>query len=148
MNYFAYGSNMNLERITGRSVNVKKREAAVLEGYRLEFNKVASRNEREGYANIVKDENGVVEGILYVISEEDLEKLDKEEACPNHYRREKVIVRLKDGREVEAITYIANPERVRGGLKPTREYLNHLLAGREFLSDSYYAFLESQETLD
>ncbi|MCX7929029.1 MAG: gamma-glutamylcyclotransferase, partial [Patescibacteria group bacterium] len=72
------------------------RERAVLEGYRLLFNKVASRNSKAGYANIVPDHTGVVEGVLYEIDERDLEKLDKYEEYPSHYGRLKVKVKLNN----------------------------------------------------
>ncbi|MCY1549344.1 hypothetical protein D9M68_855070 [compost metagenome] len=36
-----------------------------------------------------------------------------------------------------AWVYIANPAMREPGLSPTRSYLEHLLAGREFLSPSY-----------
>ena len=121
---------------------------AVLEGYRLVFNKRSTRNPREGYANIVKDESSVVEGILYEIAEEDIERLDRYEGYPYHYYREKVRVRLPNGDTVEATVYIARQEMTAEGLKPTREYLNHLLKGCDLLSKEYCEKLRNTSTLD
>lgn len=71
----------------------------------MEFSKMASSGlDREGYANILKDNKGVFEGIFYEVSEEIICKLDKYEGCPNHYNRISIKVILKSGREVEAIT--------------------------------------------
>ena len=102
LKYFAYGSNMDPERMRRRGIKFSRREHAVLEGFRLEFNKVSSRNPREGYANIVKDPEGIVEGILYEIEESDLSKLDKFEGYPLHYRRTRIYVKLDNGDKVEA----------------------------------------------
>jgi len=148
MRYFAYGSNMDPDRMRERGVNFLKREHAILEGWRLEFNKVSSRNPDEGYANIVKDENSVVEGILYEINDSDLKILDRYEGYPNHYERIKVVVRMANGENVEAVTYIAKPDKVKDGLKPSREYLNHLLKGCDLLSEEYCRKLRRWETLD
>ncbi len=149
MRYFAYGSNMNPEQMKKRGIRFKKRERAVIKGWRLEFNKMASRNpDREGYANIVKDDKEFVEGILYEIAEKDIQKLDRYEGCPNHYYRISVKVILESSNEVEAITYIANPNKVKEGLKPSKEYLSHLLKGCDLLSKEYCEKLRKYETLD
>ena len=148
MKFFAYGSNMNDERMRERNISFSQRKHATLKGYSLKFNKMASSNPKEGYANIVPDEKGVVEGVLYEISNSDLSNLDKYEGFCNHYNRIKVKVQLDDGQEPEAVTYVAQPHKVREGLRPSRNYLNHLLAAKNFLPESYYRRLESQETLD
>jgi hypothetical protein len=44
--------------------------------------------------------------------------------------------------------YIANPNKTQKGLKPERKYLNEILAGKEFLSDSYYSELKNTITYD
>ena len=148
MRYFAYGSNMNPERMRKRGINFSKREHAILEGWRLAFNKIASRNLKEGFANIVKYERCFVEGILYTIQESDIKKLDRYEGYPNHYERIKVRVRLNRGEEVEATTYVAKFDKVREGLKPSKEYLKHLLKGCDLLSEEYCERLRRWETLD
>lgn len=148
MKYFAYGSNMDPDRMRRRGIRFYKREHAILEGWRLKFNKIASRNPREGYANIEKDPRSIVEGILYEIQDSDIEKLDKYEGYPNHYYRIKVRVKLDSGEEVEAITYIARSNKVREGLKPSKEYLSHLLKGCDLLSKEYCEMLRNWETLD
>ena len=147
MKYFAYGSNMDPERMRKRGIRFSRREHAVLEGYRLEFNKVSSQNPREGYANIVEDAESVVEGILYEIKESDLRKLDKFEGYPSHYRRTRVYVKLDNGERVEAITYIAQPEKVKSGLRPSNKYLSHLLRGCDLLSEEYCEKLKRIPTL-
>ena len=148
MKYFAYGSNMDPERMKERGIDFSKRVHAILKGWRLKFNKVASRNPDEGYANIEMDDGGVVEGILYTIKNSDIEKLDRYEGYPIHYKKLKVKVRLYSGEDEEAITYVANPDKVREGLKPSKDYLNHLLKGCDLLSEEYCEKLRKWETLD
>jgi len=148
MRYFAYGSNMDPEWMRKRGINFSKREHAILEGWRLAFNKIASRNPKEGFSNIVKDERCFVEGILYTIQESDIKKLDRYEGYPNHYERIKVRVKLNRGEEVEATTYVAKFDKVREGLKPSKEYLKHLLKGCDLLSEEYCERLRRWETLD
>ena len=148
MKYFAYGSNMDPDQMRERGINFSKREHAILEGWRLKFNKVASRNPKEGYANIEKNGDSSVEGILYTIQDLDIEKLDRYEGYPHHYEKLRVRVKLDDGGEEEAITYIAKSDKVKEGLKPSKDYLNHLLKGCDLLSEEYCEKLRKWETLD
>ncbi len=110
---------------------------------------MAKDNPLEGYANIVPDDSGLVEGALYDIDATSLPRLDKCEGYPKHYLKIPIKVLLpSDGHEVCAITYIANPDKIRSGLKPTKEYLGHLLAGKDILSKGYFDWLKRMETLD
>jgi gamma-glutamylcyclotransferase len=146
--YFAYGSNMDPNRMGERDVHFSQRRHAILEGYALKFNKVLSNNPREGYANIVQKKDEIVEGVLYEVPELDMKKLDRREGFPTHYSKESVIVELDDHTKETAVTYVAQPGMIREGLKPTKEYLNHLLAAKDMLSDAYIQKLRLVETLD
>lgn len=64
MRYWAYGSNMSADRMNKRNIGFSQQVHAIVKSHSLKFNKVASRNRKEGYANIVPDEDGVVEGVL------------------------------------------------------------------------------------
>jgi gamma-glutamylcyclotransferase len=148
VNYFAYGSNMDLLRLRERAVHPRERRAAILRGYGLRFNKQSAAKTGEGKANIVAQTDESVEGILSEVTEEEMGMLDRCEGAPAHYLRASVVVRLENGTEVEAVTYVANPSMVVDGLRPTKEYLSHLLAGRNFLSREYIRSLEGTDTLD
>lgn len=151
MYYFAYGSNMNAKRMKERKITFSdsERRAAHLYGYHLEFNKVAKDNPQEGKANIVADDKNLVEGVLYDIDAASLSKLDHYEGYSEEYKKIKMKVLLpSDGQEVCAIIYIANPDKISDSLKPTKEYLSHLLEGKDFLSKDYFKWLQSIETLD
>ena len=148
MKYFAYGSNMDAERMRERNISFSQRIHATLKGYSSKFNKVASCNPKEGYANIVPNEKGIVEDVLYEISQSDLPKLDKCEGYPNHYGKIRVKVQSDEGQQVEVVTYIAQPDKIMQNLKPSKDYLKRLLKGRDILPEDYCRRLESWETLD
>lgn len=148
MKYFAYGSNMDSDRMRERGVNFTSRKKAILKNWELVFNKVSSKNPMEGYANIRPKKESLVEGILYEIEDSDIEKLDYYEGYPFHYNREKVILCIENSEQIEAITYVANPGKVKEGLKPSRNYLEYLLNAQDILSKDYYKKLEEWETLD
>jgi gamma-glutamylcyclotransferase len=148
MKYFAYGCSMDPEKMSEWGVEFSQSAHAVLLGYRLEFNKVSSGNPDEGYANIVQFENGMVEGVLYEIRDSDLSKLHEREGYPDRCERVQTEVVLEGRKKANAFTYIARPDRVRFGLKPTMEHIGHLMAAGPLLSESYRRRLSVWETLD
>jgi len=138
--YFAFGSNMRDSRMTKRGVNFTKKLRGMLIGFRLTFNK-KSGLPGIGYANI-EPGDGEVEGVLYETTVEGLRNLDKYEGVgAGHYRQDTVKVRTPEGELIEAVVYVAEVGMTQEGLKPTKEYLDHLLAGKEHLSPEYYANL-------
>jgi len=144
--YFAYGSNMDPARMRDRIGRIPEAQGAELPGYVLRFNKRAQKHPTIGFANVAPDPEGVVYGILYDIAEDDLSAIDHYEgATRGHYARESVEVFLADGSEIEAVAYIACPEWIEDGLLPTGDYLNHLLAGAEYLPPAYVDWLAEHE---
>ena len=143
MNYYAYGSNMNDKRMIERGVPFTKKEKGILKGYRFVINKISQKDNKIGFANIIKDENSEVEGIIYEINDTDILKLDKYEGAPKHYRRELHRINNED-----CIVYIANPNWVTlNELNTTQEYKNHILEGKEYLSEKYYNKLLEIKTI-
>ena len=145
--YFAYGSNMNPARVSARGLRYETLCSGLLSDYRLTFDKQSRDHEGSGHANVTDAPSGRVEGVLYrLCSPDEIARMDPFENVPINYRRARVRVATGDGHareEVEAWTYIANPAVLRAGLRPERAYLAHLLAGRPYLSDQYYAWLSS-----
>lgn len=123
------------------------RKHLVLPGYRLKFNKIVSMK-NAGAANIIPDQNGLVEGVLYKITLQGITNLDKYEHYPDEYDR--VILRVPgiSGNHVEITTYIAQHSKTSVGLKPRKEYLDHLLAAEDLLSSDYYNLLKTVKTID
>ena len=154
--YFAYGSNMNPQRVKDRGIRYQLAMGAVLDGYALVFDKTSRNHAGLGHANLVVAPAARVEGVLYWLDERDeIRKMDKFEHAPVNYSREIVRVRIHPNEIAPGVgeglvsgddgsgtattwTYFANPAVRRPGLLPPRSYLKHLLAGEAFLSADYY----------
>lgn len=135
--YFAYGSNMNPDRVAERGLCVVRAEAATLPGFRLLFDKHSAAHEGCGHANIVYHPGERVEGVLYWLAGVDeIVKMDPFERAPINYSRDIVEVVTAAG-ILTTWTYFANAAVRRPGLIPPRSYLNHLLAGEAYLSADY-----------
>jgi gamma-glutamylcyclotransferase len=151
--YFAYGSNMNparlKERLEPEGVAMGARIGGRLERWRLSFNKARMGMPANGAANIVATADGVVHGTLNEMPAQGLAVLDRfEGVATRQYRREIVpVVRADTGALVEATTYVAL-NIGSDSLLPLREYLAHLLAGRDLLPADYSALLDAQRVAD
>jgi hypothetical protein len=151
--YFAYGSNMNVARLVGdrlepRGVTVRERVCGRLDGWRLTFNKTVRKPLGSGAGNIVVAPGQSVFGTLNAMAPAGLTVLDEwEGVAGGHYARmNAAVVRTDDGTTVEAVTYVAL--KTGDGLRPTREYLGHLLAGRDLLPADYCRRLAATPTFD
>jgi gamma-glutamylcyclotransferase (GGCT)/AIG2-like uncharacterized protein YtfP len=146
MIYFAYGSNMDKEQMVKRGINFISRKFAKLPGYVLVFNKKAQAGDF-AYANITESDSGYVEGIIYEFPDNDIIRLDKAEGYPNHYFKKEIIVFDKYEEPIQATAYIAQSDKIVECLYPKTEYLNHLLAGKDLLSESYFEKLLNTQTI-
>jgi len=139
--YFAYGSNMNPLRMRTRGLSFSEALAGHLPGYELCFNKRAHDRPDTAYANIRYCQGSMVEGVLYRLDDPaEISKMDPFEGTPIFYSRERMPVLTAQGM-LPGWVYVANPAWRSEGLRPTRDYLEHLLAGREHLSESYWQAL-------
>jgi len=82
MLYFAYGSNLNHERMQSRCRDSKYIKNIFLEGYKLSFCAVTRDY---GVANIMKKKRSRVPGGIWEISESDEKELDVYEGYPTLY---------------------------------------------------------------
>lgn len=145
INHFAYGSNMDPARIKKRIGRAPVARPASLRGYELRFNKQVQCKPGIGYANIVEAADKTVCGVLYDLTKEELDSIDKCEGVHSgHYLPANVQVEIENGQPISAVTYIACADRVAAGLLPERCYLDHLLAGREYLPPEYLERLKKQ----
>ncbi|MBB3046145.1 gamma-glutamylcyclotransferase (GGCT)/AIG2-like uncharacterized protein YtfP [Litorivivens lipolytica] len=133
--YFAYGSNMNPERMRARGLAFTRFEAGRLSGFRLSFNKRAHNKTGIAYANISRDPDGLVEGVLYQL-EGDIQVMDPFEGTPVRYSRELFAIETAVG-VTWAWVYVANPAYIADALSVEENYLNHLLSAGELLSEAY-----------
>lgn len=126
--YFAYGSNMAIERLRPRVPSAELRGVAVLLAHELKFHK---RSKRDGSAKCdvfyTGKEDDKVFGALYVVAEEDVAKLDRFEGLGQGYNRRSVTVVTIDGLTFRAQTYVATD--VDPTLQPFDWYKEHVLRG-------------------
>jgi gamma-glutamylcyclotransferase len=146
--YFAFGSNMNKERMIEREAKFTDMQKGILKDWQLVFNKKSLKNNSVGFANIEPKIGSNVEGIIYKVTEKTLEKLDGFEGVPNHYQRNILSIENSENNLIDSVTYVANKIQIDNSLKPQKQYLEHLLAGKKFLSESYFSNLKNTETLD
>lgn len=110
--YFAYGSNMDVEQMKARCPESELVALSRLDGYRFLLNS-------RGVATIVPVEGRAVHGVVWSISREDEDSLDRYEGVASgFYRKEKMTVFLADGDRAESLVYIAAdsaPGRSRNG---------------------------------
>lgn len=151
--YFAYGSNMDArrlftDRLAADGVPAGPRIAGRLDNWRLTFDKQARMPPGAGAGNIVPRDGAVVHGTLNLLPVAGFTVLDRHEGVADgHYERRTLKVRRgDDGRTVDAIVYVAL--RTAHGLRPTRAYLGHLLAGQDLLPPDYVRWLRETPTLD
>jgi len=142
MKYFAYGSNMSQKRMEERGIDIFSNKSGILENYKMIINKKSFKNPEIGFANIIQDENSIVEGVVYDIDEKDVKILDKYEGFPNHYLKYFLNVKIDNNKE-KCLIYIAKSNwTTKNEIKTTIDYKNYILEGKEFLSENYYENLK------
>jgi len=136
--YFAYGSNMNPERMESRHLQVVSACSASLNGFGLRFNKRSRRDANLACANIVYAPNERVEGVLYQLkTPSEIIKLDPHEGTPFMYSREQFVVQVNN-QKIASWVYVANPAVIDNSIRPARWYVEHLLAGEQYLTTEYW----------
>jgi len=144
--YFAYGSNMGVERLTRRIPAAEKLCLAKLANHSLRFHKVSQ--DGSGKCDIVPDASpdAVVYGVLFKFLRHDLAELDRVEG-PG-YKRITVLVTTESLGTVSAETYVATT--VDPDLLPYYWYKQHVLHGAiaSDLPAAYIAILESVPSIE
>jgi hypothetical protein len=129
---------MNPERMAERGLNVLSASSGTLSGYGLRFNTRSHHDASLACANVIYAPGECVEGVLYHLATSfEVAKLDPHEGTPVMYSRELFLIRVAS-RFIPAWTYIANPAVIGDGLIPARWYVEHLLAGKAYLSPEYW----------
>ena len=147
--YFAYGSNMNPARMQARNIDFRQALPGRLQHYQLRFNKRAVGKQGVAYANVAYKKNAVVEGVVYQLkSPRHISDLDPYEGTPVRYSREIFAIDLPVRKVVHAWVYVANPAMIDTGILPEQRYMDHLLAGRNWHSESYHQWLKTHAFIE
>ena len=144
--YLAYGSNINRGIFeSGRGMRPIQAQPAMLETYRLRFNLAIGPGER-GVANLEAQAGARTWGVLYLITVEQSEHLDRTEGVPRGAYRRIPVRAIVDGRErIEGFTY--QSDRISLGRKPSPRYIGLLIEGavQHGLPAGYLRYLRSFE---
>jgi len=126
--YLAYGSNMNRGIFESRrGMRPIQAQPAMLENYGLRFNLAVGRGER-GVANLESQVGARVWGVLYLITVEQSEHLDRTEGVPRGaYRRIPVSAAVEGSEQIAAFTY--QSDKITLGRKPSPRYIGLLIEG-------------------
>lgn len=102
---FAYGSNLDQRQMRRRCPGSRPEARAVLRDHALRF---GGHSVRWGgaVAGLVREDGARVEGLLYRVGREDLQRLDGYEGHPHVYRRETRTVIDETGRRRRAEVYL------------------------------------------
>lgn len=147
---------MNPDRVRKRKLPIQGHPmAARLFNFALKFNKISRRRPGTASANVVPQLGTHTDGVVYELLDSDsIEVMDPFENSPDDYAREVVVVYVSESKDtagfksaVLAWTYIAKDHAMQDGLRPTREYLGHLLAS-PFLVESDRRQLEQVVCFD
>ncbi|TQV73686.1 gamma-glutamylcyclotransferase [Aliikangiella marina] len=129
MLYFAYGSNMSLQRIAARVDEPRIISSAVLYGYDLRFNKLGQDGSAKCSINYTGESESQTYGVVFDIKNQDKLNLDRFEGLGQGYRLETVNVTDGYGNQFKAITYEAT--RFTNNLRPFSWYHHHVLRGAQ-----------------
>jgi AIG2-like family len=147
--YFAYGSNMLLERLHKRCKTAIFLGVAVAQGYQLDFGKKSI--DGSGKATIIQtgNVNAILYGALFETAMEERPSLDREEGI-GYYREDGFVVRqVGTEKQLTVTTYIARPDEIEVNLKPYHWYKQLIQAGawQAELPDTCQADLRAIESV-
>ena len=149
MLYFSYGSFMDSETLRKHAPSARFITRAVLPNYEVQFN-FLSKTYSGGVTGVEPAPGKVARGVVYEVSNEDLQHLDTIEGVPQGiYYRQRILVVDEAGKILEAETYRTTDPK--GPFKTTRRYLGLMLEGAKEngLDPGYVRELEEQfATLD
>jgi len=145
--YFAYGANMHEATFrVRRGIQPFECRPGRIKGYRLRFNLEGRPKGKAAPANLHRDPDAEVWGVLYRITRRELIRLDSTEGIPGAgYRHVMVEAEDTDGRLLQAVAYMAQGKEVDGN--PSLRYITLLRDGAraQGLPEHYIRFLESVE---
>jgi gamma-glutamylcyclotransferase (GGCT)/AIG2-like uncharacterized protein YtfP len=148
MLYFSYGSFLDSETLKRHCPKAQYVGKAILPNWEVQFN-FLSRTYKGGVTGIEPAVAKLVRGVLYDVSNEELQHLDSIEGVPEGiYYRQTIYVVDESGKPMKTVTYrTTNP---RGPFKPMRKYLDLMIKGAKEhgLEQDYIQQLEAIETID
>ena len=130
-----------------RRLKPSSAERATLEGYRLSFSEAGIPFFEPGFANIEVDPAAMVEGVLYQITEKEMDDLHISEGGRAYNIIEISVHGLLSG-PVQALTF--QSKEVAHGLLPSKRYVEILIDGAQehSLSEAWVTMLKNTAYVD
>lgn len=122
--YFAYGSNLDLEQMAQRCPDAETVGPVRLENYELRFR-------GNGFATVTPKKGSVVYGLVWKITPNCEQSLDRYEGYPRHYTKETVTVKDAAGAELPVMVYIMAEPYCRQPALPSPYYYRVIQRGFE-----------------
>lgn len=129
MKIFAYGSNMNFNRLRARVPSAVKISNVYLPGYILRCNKVSSDGSSKGNVVLNNEPDSKVWGVLFEIDEKDKPALDRAEGLGMGYIEANF--KFFDTQNVEHLAqiYLASESHINNDMLPYDWYKEFILSG-------------------
>jgi gamma-glutamylcyclotransferase (GGCT)/AIG2-like uncharacterized protein YtfP len=126
---FAYGSNMNLNRLTQRVPSALKVCNAFLPAHKMVCNKMSKDGSAK--ANIIKSDyhDDLVWGVLFTINNNEKTMLDKAEGFGNGYNEDRLSFFDELNNTYTAQVYIADIKAIKNNLLPYDWYKEFIVSG-------------------
>ena len=122
--YFAYGSNLDLEQMAQRCPDAEIVGPVRLENYELRFR-------GSGFATVAPKKGSTVHGLVWKITPNCEQSLDRYEGYPRHYTKETVTVKDAAGAEIPVMVYIMAEPYCRQPALPSPYYYRVIQRGFE-----------------
>ena len=122
--YFAYGSNLDISQMKRRCPESRLISKGSLSDHSLTFNRFSS-GWGGGVADVIQDQDSEVWGLVFEISDSDLERLDRYEGYhkdqTSMYERWKAVIDTPNGQISDVWVYTVVKKQ--NFVQPTLEYL-------------------------
>ena len=122
--YFAYGSNLDLEQMAQRCPDAEIVGSVTLQNYELQFR-------GSGFATVAPKKGSTVHGLVWKITPNCEQSLDRYEGYPRHYTKETVTVKDAAGTEIPVMVYIMAEPYCRQPALPSPYYYRVIQRGFE-----------------
>ncbi|WLQ14215.1 gamma-glutamylcyclotransferase family protein [Hahella aquimaris] len=145
--YFAYGSNMSLLRLRGRTPSARFLSTGRLTGYQLRFHKVGKDGSAKCDIFHTGNNEDIVYGGLFQINQQERHALDLVEGAGKGYDPTNLWITTESGAVMQALTYVATL--TDANLFPFDWYLEHVLRGADALQlpSHYLASLRTIQSI-
>lgn len=132
MKIFAYGSNMNINRLKERVPSATKICNASIEGYKFSFNKRSNVDgSAKGNIQSTNSNDDKVWGVIFEIDEADKSGLDEVEGLGKGYNEQQIDLLDDNGNPISAQVYVADAGTINNELLPFDWYKAFVITGAE-----------------